>query len=314
MKVALLGTGFGQAHAAAYAARGDVDVVIYGRTPAKLDNLADQFGFPTTTDLDSLYADPSIDLIDICLPTALHAEHVLCGLEAGKHVLTELPLALSMDDAHRVADAAAGSDRHVFVHMYARFSPTTTLLLDAVRQGTYGRMAELEIWLHTALLWPGYELGLDTIVMDMLHGELDALVQTLGLPEKTTTTAIAGGERGSAVHASFTYPNAVARVSGSSLMPMPYGSRGGYRATFTGGVLEYAFTAGYTGQPAAPVVVEYTEQGRKELTPDADEPYTAAMIDHVLACLRGQASNENSPTSVLDSLRLTLEVHQAVNR
>ena len=48
MKIALLGTGFGQAHAAVYATRPDVDkVVVFGPTPAKLAKISDQFGFAT---------------------------------------------------------------------------------------------------------------------------------------------------------------------------------------------------------------------------------------------------------------------------
>jgi predicted dehydrogenase len=44
-KIALLGTGFGQAHAAAYAQRADVDdVVVFGRTPDKLAAISDRFG------------------------------------------------------------------------------------------------------------------------------------------------------------------------------------------------------------------------------------------------------------------------------
>jgi predicted dehydrogenase len=67
MKVALLGTGFGQAHAAVYASRPDVDeVVLFGRAPQKLGQISDQFGFRTTTDLDALLADTSVDLVDIC--------------------------------------------------------------------------------------------------------------------------------------------------------------------------------------------------------------------------------------------------------
>ncbi len=70
MKIALLGTGFGQAHAAVYAQRPGVDqVVVFGRTPQKLAKISGQFGFATTTDLDAVIADPSVDLVDICLPT-----------------------------------------------------------------------------------------------------------------------------------------------------------------------------------------------------------------------------------------------------
>ena len=55
MKIALLGTGFGQAHAAVYAQRPDVgEVVVFGRTAAKLATISGQFGFATTTDLDAV--------------------------------------------------------------------------------------------------------------------------------------------------------------------------------------------------------------------------------------------------------------------
>jgi UDP-N-acetylglucosamine 3-dehydrogenase len=51
MKVALLGTEFGQVHAAVYAQRPDVDeVIVFGRTPGKLAKISDQFGFATTSD------------------------------------------------------------------------------------------------------------------------------------------------------------------------------------------------------------------------------------------------------------------------
>ena len=59
MKVALLGTGFGQAHAAVYTQRADVDeVVVFGRTSEKLAQIRDDFGFATSTDLDAVLHDP----------------------------------------------------------------------------------------------------------------------------------------------------------------------------------------------------------------------------------------------------------------
>jgi Oxidoreductase family, NAD-binding Rossmann fold len=74
VKIGLLGTGFGSAHAAIYDRHPQVDsVVVFGRTPAKLETFATEYGFATTTDLDSVFDDRDVDLIDICLPTALHA-------------------------------------------------------------------------------------------------------------------------------------------------------------------------------------------------------------------------------------------------
>ena len=312
MRIALLGTGFGQAHAAVCAARGDVDVVVFGRTPAKLEQVRDTFGLATTTDLDGIYADSSFDMIDICLPTAVHTEHALRALAAGKHVLCELPLALNMTDAQRVAEVAADSDRQVFVDMAGRFSPAYRLLGDAVDDRTYGRLQTLELELRSALLWPGYDLRLDTIVMDMIHGELDTLVRLLGMPERHTIATVKGAEQGSAVQALFTYPDAIARVSGSALMPVPYGVQGGYRAGFTDGVLEHRFTADFTGQAPRPVVHEHTEKGHREIAAEGSDAFTAA-IDHVLACLQGATPNQLTPASVLDSLKLTLDLHRAVN-
>jgi predicted dehydrogenase len=116
MKVGLLGTGFGIAHARIYHTHPQVsDVVVFGRTPAKLQAFAEEFGYATTTDAASVYDDPAIDLVDVCLPTPLHAEHVTRALDAGKHVLCELPLAATMADARRIVDSQAASDPRLSV-------------------------------------------------------------------------------------------------------------------------------------------------------------------------------------------------------
>ena len=134
MKVGLLGTGFGIAHARIYHSHPQVsDVVVFGRTPAKLQAFADEFGYATTTDLSGIYDDPAIELVDVCLPTPLHADHVTQALDAGKHVLCELPLAATMDDARRILDAQAASDRQVFVDMFGRFDPATEFLHTAIK-------------------------------------------------------------------------------------------------------------------------------------------------------------------------------------
>jgi UDP-N-acetylglucosamine 3-dehydrogenase len=143
MKIALLGTGFGQAHAAVYAASQGVEVVMFGRNPDKTATVASKFGFTSSTDLDAAFADGSFDLVDICLPIRLHADYVLRALEAGKHALVELPLSGNLPDAHRVVEATARSDRQVFVDMFERFIPANQTLVDAVRDGGYGRLEQL---------------------------------------------------------------------------------------------------------------------------------------------------------------------------
>ncbi|MEW2576432.1 Gfo/Idh/MocA family protein [Streptomyces syringium] len=308
MKTALLGTGFGQAHATVYHAHADVDeVVVFGRTPAKLQKMADQFGFTTTTDLDALYADPSIDLVDICLPTPLHAEHAVRAMRAGKDVLCELPLATSIDDAHRVIEAQRATGRQVFVDMFARFSPANEYLTQAVTDGRYGPLRTLEIETRTALLWEGYDLLLDSLAMDAMHADLDIIATVLGRPSDITAIGAQGDPRGSAAEALLTYPTAVARCTASSLMPKPYGMGGGMRAVFTGAVLETSFEAGADGRPRS-TLVEYTDTGRRTVDLPGRDTY-AAVIDHALDCLAGRATSRITPESTLDGLRLTLDVH-----
>jgi hypothetical protein len=97
-----------------------------------------------------------------------------------------------------------------------------------------------------------------------------------------------------------TFDGAFARDSVSSLMPMSWGARGGYKATFEHGVLDATSTMGFDGRPTG-TVTNYTATDTRQLElPPADQ-YTA-MIEHVLAVLRGEAESQITPTSTLDAL------------
>ena len=315
MKIALLGTGFGQAHAAVYAQRPDVDeVVIFGRSPQKLAKIGGEFGFATSTDLDGLIADGSVDLVDICLPTALHAEVAIGAMQAGKDVLIELPLAATLADARRIVETQQATGRMAFVDMFSRFSPANQQLREAVAEQRYGPLQVLEIEGRTALLWEGYDLGLDTLALDMMHADFDLVTGLLGQPGTIHVTSVRRpGGRGSAAEVVLGYSEAFARCTSSSLMPQPYGVRGGWRATFTSAVLEYTMRAGFTGQGPSTLIEHTTESERAIDLPDADPPY-AAMIDHVLACLQGDADNLIEPASALPALELTLDLHQRLTK
>jgi predicted dehydrogenase len=310
MKVGLLGTGFGIAHARIYHTHPQVSqVVVFGRTPAKLQAFADEFGYATTTDPAAIYDDPTVDLVDVCLPTGLHTEHVTRALQAGKHVLCELPLAATMDDARRIVDAQAASDRQAFVDMFGRFDPATEVLHTAIAQGSYGTLKTLTMELRSALLWEGYQIGLDSLAMDVLHSSLDTVVTALGRPESMTAMGVAKGTAASAGEVLLGYPSAIVRCSASALLPKPYGMRGGYRAVFTDAAIESDWSAGWDGRPTT-TLTEYSEQGSREVDLPARDAY-AAVIDHVLACCQGRDTSRLSPGSVLDTLQLTLDVHAA---
>lgn len=88
---------------------------------------------------DALLADPDIDVVYIPLPNTMHVEWSIKAAEAGKHVLCEKPLALSVEDVDKVAAAA---ERHGMViaeaFMY-RHHPQTLKVLDLIQTGAIGQ-------------------------------------------------------------------------------------------------------------------------------------------------------------------------------
>ena len=311
MKIGLLGTGFGVAHAQIYSRHPQIeDLVVFGRTPTKLDTIARELGCATTTDIDSIYDDPTIDLVDVCLPTPVHAEHVMRALQAGKDVLCELPLASTLADAEYVVDAHEASDRHVFVDMFARFDPVNEFRHKAITEALYGPLKSLEIETRTALLWEGYDVGLASLAMDVMHTTLDSIVMALDSPRSISAIGVSKDSGGSAAEVLLTYPHTIVRCSASALMPKPYGVRGGWRAAFTDAVLESVWTAGYDGR-ASTTLTEFTEDGARELSLPAVDTYTA-VIDHVIDCCQGRAVSRLDPATVVDSLKVTLDVHDAL--
>ena len=163
-------------------------MVVFGRTPDKLATISGQFGFATTTDLDAVIADPSVDLVDICLPTRLHAEVAVRAMQADKDVLIELPLATTLEDAHRIVATQQESGRRAFVDMFSRFSPANQQLRQAVADQRYGPLTVLEIEGRTALLWEGYDLGLQTLALDMMHTDFDLITGLLAQPSTVQVT------------------------------------------------------------------------------------------------------------------------------
>ena len=85
-----------------------------------------------------LIADETIDLVDICLPTELHREVSIAALQAGKHVLVEKPLALSLEDADAMIEVAQTADRMLLVGHVIRFFPAFAHARELVRSGGYG--------------------------------------------------------------------------------------------------------------------------------------------------------------------------------
>ena len=135
--------------------------VVAARDHADLARFAPRWGWErATTDVRDLMDDPDIHLIDITTPNHLHAEQSIAALEAGKHVACEKPLAGTLADARRMAEAAAGSSAQTFVWYSYRRVPALGLAHRLVAAGRLGRLyhvraAYLQGWggADTPLAW-----------------------------------------------------------------------------------------------------------------------------------------------------------------
>ena len=130
--------------------------VLAGRDEARLKAAADKYGWESVeTDWARLIDRSDVDIVDICTPGDTHAEIAIAALEAGKHVLSEKPLANSVSEAEAMAQAARrAADRGVraMCGFTYRRVPAARLMADLVAEGAIGtlrhiRASYLQDWL-----------------------------------------------------------------------------------------------------------------------------------------------------------------------
>jgi predicted dehydrogenase len=102
--------------------------------------IMDLKGISRYSELDDLYADPNIDLIDICLPPSQHAEVTVKALKARKHVFCEKPMALAVEDAKKMVQAAKKANRMLMIGQVLPFFPEYDFAYKAIRSGKYGKL------------------------------------------------------------------------------------------------------------------------------------------------------------------------------
>ena len=100
----------------------------------------DLSGIDTYTQLDEMFANPEIDLIDICLPPAFHADAVCKALGAGKHVFCEKPMALDVESTQRMVAAAESAGKLLMIGHVLPLLSEYQLAVEAKRSGKYGKL------------------------------------------------------------------------------------------------------------------------------------------------------------------------------
>ncbi|MEU5724031.1 Gfo/Idh/MocA family oxidoreductase [Micromonospora sp. NPDC047738] len=132
VRFGLFGTGHwaAETHAAAIDAHPRAELAgVWGRDPAKVAALADRHGVPAFDDVDALLG--ACDAIAVALPPDIQAEIAVRAAAAGRHLLLDKPLALSLAEADRVVAAAQASGVASVVFFTQRFHPNVTGFLAA---------------------------------------------------------------------------------------------------------------------------------------------------------------------------------------
>ena len=120
---------------------------VYDPVEASARAAAQAYGTRAYPDYDALLADPQVDAVCICTPSHLHAPLALQAVAAGKHVLIEKPVALTLEDCDAVAAAARAAGVQVGVVSQLRYGPAVARVKRALESGALGRITRCDLYM-----------------------------------------------------------------------------------------------------------------------------------------------------------------------
>ena len=120
--------------------RGAKVAACYSATPASADKFAAEVGCRAYYDLDKMLADPAVDVVTVCTPSGAHMEPAVKAAKAGKHVIVEKPLEITLKRCDAIIDACAKAKVVLATTFPSRFHESAQLLKKAIDSGRFGRL------------------------------------------------------------------------------------------------------------------------------------------------------------------------------
>jgi predicted dehydrogenase len=182
--------------------------------------MMDLSGIARYSKIEELLADPKVDVVDICLPPAAHAQVAIAALRAGKHVLCEKPIALAAADARKMVATARERERLLFIGHVLPFFPEFQWAYKTASGGKYGkllgghfkRIISDPLWVRD--FWDAKKVGgpmLDLHVHDAHYIRL-----LCGMPKTVSTTGRMRGEVAEFFTSQFTFADPALSVTATS--------------------------------------------------------------------------------------------------
>ncbi|MBW4630055.1 MAG: Gfo/Idh/MocA family oxidoreductase [Brasilonema octagenarum HA4186-MV1] len=112
---------------------------------AKAEKYAQQYGVNPKNiynyqNYDSIRNNPEVDIIYIILPNALHAEYSIRGVQAGKHIMCEKPMAITVAECQAMIEAAKKANRKLMIAYRAQYEPYNLATIQLAQSGKLGKL------------------------------------------------------------------------------------------------------------------------------------------------------------------------------
>lgn len=197
--VGIIGYGWvSGAHIAAINATALAQVTaIYSSRPQDPAELSAKHGgkISSYTSVDAMLTDPSLDIIAICSYPHQHADHIVAAAKAGKHLIIEKPITLTLEDAHRVSAAVSAAGVKTCVCFECRYSSQLSATKKIVESGLLGTLHYGEVdYYHGIGPWYGQfrwnttvKSGGSSLLSAGCHA-MDALLMCMGTEVESVTS------------------------------------------------------------------------------------------------------------------------------
>ncbi|HRJ85075.1 MAG TPA: Gfo/Idh/MocA family oxidoreductase [Ignavibacteria bacterium] len=114
--------------------------------PERANDFAEKYSADPYNAIEELLKNENnIDVVSICTPNSFHTEHTILALKAGKNVLCEKPMAISVSDCKRMMIEADKSGKDLFIVKQNRFNPPVAALKEVIDSGKLGKLLNVEL-------------------------------------------------------------------------------------------------------------------------------------------------------------------------
>ena len=318
VKIGILGCGsMGLEHAESCGSVDDAEVVaVFSRKLEHATAVAKVCNAKAVTDPSALIDDPAIEAIDVCLPTANHAEFVTAALKKRKHVFCETPFAPRAEDAKAMVEAARASRRVLLVGLLMRSIAQYEHMHRATKSGQYGKLLSVVAYRIGSYMRAGgqdHKGHYSDPSTELMTFDFDFANWLMGTPARVcATAAYANGITPGEISAVVDYEGGLsATVLASGILPKSYAFSAGFRMLFENGAFELKNV--FEDGPPQSTFVFFPSEGKPEPVVVAGRNPYEKELRLFVDCVRGKADPSLlDARHALDALALSLATQRSL--